>query len=76
MRNLELGSYRTAWFMAHRIRWALGQEPLATQMKGVVEIDETYVGGKRNSTDSAIRRLVSQATWASIRAKIKLRLFR
>src|SRR5215469_5196364 len=24
MRNLELGSYRTAWFMAHRIRWALG----------------------------------------------------
>ena len=47
MRNLELGSYRTAWFMAHRIRWALGQEPLATQMRGVVEIDETYVGGKK-----------------------------
>src|ERR1700687_5340944 len=24
----QKGSYRTAWFMAHRIRWAFGQEPL------------------------------------------------
>src|SRR5437588_9346749 len=23
----QTGSYRTVWFMAHRIRWALGQEP-------------------------------------------------
>src|SRR5690349_4129121 len=28
----QLGSYRTAWFMAHRIRWALGQEPLASKL--------------------------------------------
>jgi transposase-like protein len=41
------GSYRTAWFMAHRIRWALGEEPLASKLAGVVEIDETYVGGKK-----------------------------
>lgn len=41
------GSYRTAWFMAHRIRWALGQEPLASKLAGIVEIDETYVGGKK-----------------------------
>src|SRR5438552_15942128 len=26
MRNLELGSYRTAWFMAHRIRYAMAEE--------------------------------------------------
>jgi transposase-like protein len=42
----QLGSYRTAWFMAHRIRWALGQEPMASKLSGIVEVDETYVGGK------------------------------
>lgn len=40
------GSYKTAWFMAHRIRWALGQEPVASKLQGVVEVDETYIGGK------------------------------
>jgi transposase-like protein len=46
-RNLELGSYRTAWFMAHRIRWAMTQSPVAQALlKGVVEADETYIGGR------------------------------
>lgn len=43
----ELGvTYKSAWFMAHRIRYAMGQGPLAEKMKGVVEVDETYVGPK------------------------------
>jgi hypothetical protein len=42
----QLGSYRTAWFMAHRIRWALNQEPIARVLSGIVEADETYIGGK------------------------------
>jgi transposase-like protein len=42
----QLGSYRTAWFMAHRVRWAMHQEPMAGKLAGVVEVDETYVGGK------------------------------
>ena len=42
----QLGSYKTAWFMAHRIRWALGQEPMISKLSGIVEVDETYVGGK------------------------------
>jgi len=42
----QLGSYKTAWFMAHRIRWALGQEPIASKLEGIVEIDEVYIGGK------------------------------
>lgn len=42
-----LGSYRTAWFMCHRIRWAMTQSPMVEGlMKGVVEVDETYIGGK------------------------------
>jgi len=46
MRNLELKSYRSAWFMAHRIRWALTQEPIRGALTGIVEVDETYIGGK------------------------------
>lgn len=37
-------TYKTAWFMTHRIRWAMRQEPLATILKGTVEVDETWVG--------------------------------
>jgi transposase-like protein len=40
-------TYRSAWFMAHRIRYTMSQEPLSSKLTGVVEIDETYVGGKR-----------------------------
>src|SRR3990172_9071696 len=36
-RNLELGSYRTAWFMAHRIRYAMKQGPLSSMLKGTIE---------------------------------------
>jgi hypothetical protein len=43
----QLGSYKTAWFMAHRIRWALGQEPVANKLKGIFEIDEVWIGGKQ-----------------------------
>ena len=45
-RQLRLGSYRSAWHMAHRIRFAMSQEPLAKLLRGIVEADETYVGGK------------------------------
>jgi transposase-like protein len=46
-RMLKL-TYKSAWFMCHRIRHAMTQEPLAGMLKlaGVVEVDETYVGGK------------------------------
>jgi transposase-like protein len=39
-------SYRTAWYLAHRIRDAMGddEQPL---LKGTVEVDETLLGGKR-----------------------------
>src|SRR5437773_1121038 len=46
----ELGcTYKTAWYLAHRIRWAMRQEPFAELLGGdgkTVECDETYVGGK------------------------------
>src|SRR5579863_6207730 len=39
-------TYRSAWFMAHRIRYAMSQEPLSSKLDGIIEVDETYVGGK------------------------------
>jgi len=39
-------SYRTAWFMFHRIRFAMAQHPLVDKLSGTIECDETYVGGK------------------------------
>jgi transposase-like protein len=39
-------TYKTAWFMFHRIRYAMAQPPFQRQLQGVVEADETYIGGK------------------------------
>ncbi|HXM98335.1 MAG TPA: IS1595 family transposase [Candidatus Dormibacteraeota bacterium] len=38
-------SYKTAWYLCHRIRAAM-KETEGHKLKGTVEIDETYVGGK------------------------------
>jgi transposase-like protein len=38
-------SYKTAWYLCHRIRAAM-KEVNPTMMTGTVEVDETYVGGR------------------------------
>jgi hypothetical protein len=43
-RHLGLKSYESAWYLAHRIRKAMESE--GGLLSGVVEIDETYIGGK------------------------------
>jgi len=45
-RNLGLGSYKSAWHLAHRIRLAMREGSICAPLQGVVEVDETYVGGK------------------------------
>jgi len=44
-RMMGFGSYRTAWYMCHRIRAAL-TDPNFRKLIGFVEVDETFVGGK------------------------------
>src|SRR5271170_7702658 len=42
-RLLELGSYRTSLFMAHRIRHALKETGYPEKLDGIVEADECFV---------------------------------
>jgi len=39
-------SYKTAWYLCHRIRASMKDEA-PEQLRGIVEVDETFVGGKR-----------------------------
>ncbi len=43
-RVMGFGSYETAWSMCHKIRTALLED--IDKLGGIVEVDETYVGGK------------------------------
>jgi transposase-like protein len=40
-------SYRIAWKLLHQIRKALQNDALVKKLKGQVEVDETYVGGRQ-----------------------------
>ena len=44
-RDLDL-NVKTAWYLAMRIRRAMAQEEYSYFLHGIVEADETYVGGK------------------------------
>jgi hypothetical protein len=48
MRTMGFGSYKTAWYMCHRIRVALVEKNM-DKLGGIVEVDETWIGGKDNN---------------------------
>ncbi len=39
-------TYKTSWFMCHRIRYAMQDTNNNVKLTGTVEVDETYVGGE------------------------------
>src|ERR1700719_2527421 len=45
---------KSAWFMDHRIRFALGMGP-AAKLSGEVEADETFIGGKARNMHASKR---------------------
>ena len=55
-RTLDV-SYKTAWHLCHRIREAMGNDQLeGPTLLGVVEVDETLVGGKRRGVGRGSRK--------------------
>lgn len=44
--HLGIGSYKTAWYMAHRIRKSM-ENKHAEEFSGIIEMDEVYIGGKK-----------------------------
>ena len=49
-------SYKTAWYLCHRIREAMGNDPfVGPTLFGIVEVDETLVGGKRRGVGTGNR---------------------
>ena len=48
-------SQKTAWFMLHRLREAWAKES-AVPFDGPIEVDETYMGGRRNNMPKSKRK--------------------
>lgn len=46
-RTLEIASYQTTWTMLHRLRSVLVR-PGRDRLSGMVEVDETYIGGEES----------------------------
>jgi transposase-like protein len=70
-------SYKTAWYLCHRIRAAMKDEH-APMLSGIVEVDETYVGGKRRhvgrgNRDNKTMVLGAVARGGDVRFKIEKR---
>lgn len=63
-RVLGLGSYQTAWSMLHRLRRAMVR-PDRERLHGLVEVDDTVLGGPRSRT------LHKPARWASRRYQVE-----
>ena len=56
-------AYKTAWYLCHRIRSAMGNDPLVgPTLLGIVEVDETLVGGKARGKGRAYK---GNKTWVA-----------
>ena len=57
-------AYKTAWYLCHRIREAMGNEPLdGPTLFGIVEVDETLIGGKTRGMGRAYK---GNKTWVAV----------
>jgi transposase-like protein len=74
LKRLLKVSYKTAWYLCHRIREAMRTE-IAEPMTGTVECDETYIGGKpRYRVGSGNYRMRKQMVMAALERGGSIRL--
>jgi transposase-like protein len=70
-RNLNV-SYPTAWAMYHKIREIMAIENKEIKLKGIVEMDETFVGGKpRKFADGTTTKPTSRTVIPELDERIK-----
>ena len=56
-------AYKTAWYLCHRIREAMGNDPFdGPTLLGIVEVDETLIGGKTKGKGRAYK---GNKTWVA-----------
>src|SRR6266481_4284398 len=72
-RDLGIGGYKTAWYLNHRIREAMGNGDIP-KLGGIVEIDETYVGGKVSGKGISYAKKKKQVVMGAIQRGGELRL--
>ena len=61
-RTLDV-AYKTAWYLCHRIRQAMGNDPFeGPTLPGIVEVDETLIGGKTRGKGRAYK---GNKTWVA-----------
>jgi transposase-like protein len=61
-------SYKTAWYLCHRIRAAMAQVD-RPMLDGTIEMDETYVGGKKHGTMTRAQAYHAKQTVIGIRQR-------
>jgi hypothetical protein len=62
-RDLAIGGYKTAWYLNHRIREAM-IDAGAPKLGGIVEIDETYIGGKIKTHGNRFMTRTNRMWWS------------
>jgi len=66
-------TYKTAWYLCHRIRAAMKDAGTPT-LAGIVEIDETYIGGKRRGVGAGNYRKYMTAVVGAVERGGNIRL--
>jgi len=62
------GSYKTAWYLCHRIRAAMASAE-KTMLYGTVEMDETYIGGRKRGPGTRGRSLLYKQVVVGIKQR-------
>jgi molybdenum-dependent DNA-binding transcriptional regulator ModE len=68
-------SYKTAWYLCHRIRAAL-KEVNPEPLDGTIEMDETYIGGRKLGQGSKLAKQAKEVVIGIKQRNGDLRFFR